>query len=49
MDVQAAESDLIEAPRTSWLAREKESGRIYDWATIGSALIARRHAGVQLS
>jgi len=39
MDVQSAESDLIEKPKARWLAREKESGRIYDWAAIGSAVL----------
>jgi two-component system, NtrC family, nitrogen regulation sensor histidine kinase NtrY len=39
MDVQSAESDLIETPKPRWLAREKESGRIYDWATVASAML----------
>src|SRR4030095_11626202 len=39
MDVQTAESDLIETPKPRWLARERESGRIYDWATIATAVI----------
>ena len=39
MDLQAAESELIKRPRLRWLAREKESGRIYDWATIASGVI----------
>jgi two-component system nitrogen regulation sensor histidine kinase NtrY len=39
MDVQSAESDLIETPKARWLARERESGRIYDWATIATAAI----------
>jgi two-component system nitrogen regulation sensor histidine kinase NtrY len=39
MDVQSSESDLIETPKARWLARERESGRIYDWATIGSAVV----------
>jgi len=39
MDVQSAESDLIETPKPRWLARERESGRIYDWAAIGSAVV----------
>ncbi len=39
MDVQTAESDLIKKPRAHWLARERESGRFYDWATVGSALL----------
>ncbi len=37
--MQAAESDLIKTPKLRWLAREKESGRIYDWATIVSGVI----------
>jgi len=36
MEMQAAESELIKKPRLRWLEREKESGRIYDWATIVS-------------
>ena len=39
MDLQAAESELIKRPKLRWLAREKESGRIYDWATIASGVI----------
>jgi two-component system, NtrC family, nitrogen regulation sensor histidine kinase NtrY len=39
MDLQAAESDLIKTPKLRWLAREKESGRIYDWAAVVSALL----------
>ena len=39
MDVQSAESDLTKTPKLRWLAREKESGRIYDWAAIGSAVL----------
>ena len=39
MDLQAAESELIKRPKLRWLAREKESGRIYDWATIASGMI----------
>ena len=36
--MQTAESDLIKTPKLRWLAREKESGRIYDWAAIASAV-----------
>ena len=39
MDLQAAESELIRTPTLRWLAREKESGRIYDWAAVVSALL----------
>jgi two-component system nitrogen regulation sensor histidine kinase NtrY len=39
MDLQAAESELNQTPKLRWLAREKESGRIYDWAAVGSALL----------
>ncbi len=39
MDVQKAESDLNLLPRASWFEREKASGRIYQWATIGSGVI----------
>jgi two-component system nitrogen regulation sensor histidine kinase NtrY len=39
MDAQIAESDLTEAPRTSWLDREKASGRIFDWAAIACGLL----------
>ena len=38
MDAQVVDSGLSETPITSWLAREKASGRIYQWATIGSAI-----------
>jgi two-component system nitrogen regulation sensor histidine kinase NtrY len=37
MDVQTVESNLKKRPLPRWLAREKESGRIYQWATIASA------------
>ncbi|HEU0311502.1 MAG TPA: ATP-binding protein [Sphingomicrobium sp.] len=39
MDLQAAESELIKRPKLRWLAREKETGRIYDWATIASGMV----------
>jgi two-component system, NtrC family, nitrogen regulation sensor histidine kinase NtrY len=39
MDVQTVESDLKKRPIPRWLAREKESGRIYNWATIASAVL----------
>ncbi len=39
MDVQTVESDLKRRPLPRWLAREKESGRIYDWATVASAVV----------
>ncbi len=40
MDMPAAEPELIrKKPRLRWLEREKESGRIYDWATIGSGVV----------
>ncbi|MCL6740279.1 ATP-binding protein [Sphingomonas sp. RB56-2] len=39
MDVQTLESDLKKRPIPRWLAREKESGRIYDWATYASAAL----------
>jgi len=38
MDAQAVDSELKETPRLNWLAREKASGRIYQWATIASAV-----------
>jgi two-component system nitrogen regulation sensor histidine kinase NtrY len=38
MDVQTVESNLKKRPIPRWLAREKESGRIYHWATIASAV-----------
>jgi two-component system nitrogen regulation sensor histidine kinase NtrY len=40
MDAQAADSDLQSAPEgwLGWLARERESGRFYRWATIGTAI-----------
>ena len=41
MDAQSAESDLQAAPEgwLGWLARERESGRFYRWATIGTAVL----------
>ncbi|WP_294123529.1 ATP-binding protein [Sphingomonas sp.] len=39
MDVQTVESDLKKRPIPRWLAREKESGRIYNWATYASAAL----------
>lgn len=39
MDATLADSDLVRTPKLRWLAREKESGRIYDWATIISGLV----------
>ena len=38
MDAQVVDSELSEAPRNNWFAREKATGRIYDWAAIGSAI-----------
>ncbi|HYC94463.1 MAG TPA: hypothetical protein VEB39_02065, partial [Sphingomicrobium sp.] len=35
----SAESALTKRPRLRWLEREKESGRIYDWATVGSGVL----------
>jgi len=39
MDAQTVDSGLIERPLSSWFAREKASGRIYQWATIGTAIL----------
>jgi two-component system nitrogen regulation sensor histidine kinase NtrY len=39
MDVQTVESELKKRPIPRWLAREKESGRIYHWATIATAVV----------
>ena len=38
MDAQVVDSGLSETPLAGWFAREKASGRIYQWATIGSAV-----------
>ena len=38
MDAQVVDSELSEAGRTGWFAREKASGRVYQWAMIGSAV-----------
>src|SRR3990170_1578270 len=38
MDVQKAESHLTHPLGGNWLQREKESGRLYNWATILSAV-----------
>jgi two-component system, NtrC family, nitrogen regulation sensor histidine kinase NtrY len=46
MEMQAAESNLIKTPKLRWLAREKESGRIYDWATVASGVILAGTLGV---
>ncbi|MEO7786603.1 MAG: HAMP domain-containing protein, partial [Sphingomicrobium sp.] len=37
MDARAADSDLL--PVTGWLARERESGRLYRFAKLGSAIL----------
>jgi two-component system nitrogen regulation sensor histidine kinase NtrY len=37
MDARAADSDLV--PVTGWLARERESGRFYRFAKLGSAIL----------
>ena len=39
MEMPTAESALIRTPKLRWLERERESGRIYDWATIASGII----------
>jgi two-component system nitrogen regulation sensor histidine kinase NtrY len=39
MDAQTVDSGLSERPLSSWFAREKASGRIYQWATIGTAIL----------
>ena len=39
MEMPTAESALIKTPKLRWLERERESGRIYDWATIGSGIV----------
>ena len=39
MEMAAAESTLIRKPKLRWLEREKESGRIYDWATVATGII----------
>ena len=41
MDAQSAESDLQTTSEGwfGWLARERESGRFYRWATIGTAVL----------
>jgi two-component system nitrogen regulation sensor histidine kinase NtrY len=39
MDAPTVESDLRRKPIPRWIAREKESGRIYDWATIASGIV----------
>jgi two-component system, NtrC family, nitrogen regulation sensor histidine kinase NtrY len=38
MDAQVVDSGLSETPWANWFAREKANGRIYQWATIGSAI-----------
>lgn len=39
MDVKVAESALEPLSPVSWLARERESGRLYNWATWGCGLL----------
>ena len=39
MEMPVADSELTRTPRLRWLEREKESGRIYDWATIASGVV----------
>ena len=39
MEMPAAESALTKKLKLRWLEREKESGRIYDWATTASGII----------
>src|SRR3954467_13726809 len=37
MDASAPESELTASPKTSWLERERQSGRFYRFAAIGTA------------
>mgnify|MGYP003574971524 FL=1 len=39
MEMPVADSELTRTPRLRWLEREKESGRIYDWATMASGVV----------
>ena len=39
MDARAADSDLTTTSRTSWLERERVSGRLYRWAAIVTAVV----------
>ena len=39
MEMQVAESNFVKSPRLRWLAREKESGRIYEWATVACGIL----------
>ncbi len=39
MDASAAESDLTASRKTSWLERERESGRFYRYAAIATAAV----------
>ena len=39
MDAQVVDSELSEAPRAGWFARERASGRIFKWATIGTVIL----------
>jgi two-component system nitrogen regulation sensor histidine kinase NtrY len=38
MDAQVADSELSEPQLASWFARERASGRIFQWATVASAI-----------
>ncbi|RIX31617.1 sensor histidine kinase NtrY-like [Sphingomonas edaphi] len=39
MDAQVADSGLIDGRAANWFAREKASGRIYNWATIAVGIL----------
>ena len=38
MDAQVTDSDILRVPLHGWLARERDSGRLFTWAMIGTAI-----------
>ncbi len=49
MDAKVAESGLGTRFRDGWLARERESGRFYRWATIGCAAVLAAMLAISVS
>ena len=48
MDAAAAESELTASPKTSWLERERESGRFYRYAAIATAVVLAVTVGLSV-
>ena len=47
MDARAAESDLTKK-KDNWLARERASGRFYDYATVGASALLLASIGISI-